>query len=210
MRDGGIRKLSATSTTNEPIYFESPAEFRDWLDANHQSSTELIVGFHKKATGRPTLTWPESVDEALCYGWIDGVRRGAGDNRYTIRFTPRKRTSIWSAINIKRAGELIAAGRMRPAGVAAFEARREDKSRVYSFEQASIEFPPDLAARFQENDAAWSNFQKMPPSYRKPATWWIISAKQESTREKRFATLVDDSANGLKIKPLRRPGDKQA
>ena len=193
----------------DPIYFASPSDFRDWLDEHHATSTELLVGFHKKATGRPTMTWPESVDEALCYGWIDGVRRGVDGDRYTIRFTPRKPTSIWSAINIKRVGELTAEGRMRPAGTAAFERRREDKSRVYSFEQETVELPEDFVERFRKNEIAWTNIQKMPPSYRKPATWWVISAKQDETRQRRLSTLIDDSANGLKIKPLRRPGDKQ-
>jgi len=193
----------------EAIYFESPDEFRDWLDEHHATSTELLVGFHKKATGKPTMTWPQSVDEALCYGWIDGVRRGVDADRYTIRFTPRKKTSIWSAINIKRVGELIEEGRMRPAGVAAFETRSEDRSRVYSFEQESIEFPTEFDKQFRANEKAWANFQKMPPSYRKPATWWVISAKQKATQVKRLTTLIADSENGLKIKPLRRPGDKQ-
>jgi uncharacterized protein YdeI (YjbR/CyaY-like superfamily) len=193
----------------EAIYFESATQFREWLDKNHATASEILVGYHKVSTGVPSMTWAQSVDEALCYGWIDGVRRGVDAHRYTIRFTPRKRTSIWSAGNIKHVGELMAEDRMQPSGLAAFEARREDRSRVYSFEQESIDLPPDLEQRFKENSAAWSNFHAMPPSYRKPALWWVISAKQDSTRQRRFETLIADSANGLKIKPLRRPTDKQ-
>jgi len=193
---------------HEPIYFASPAEFRDWLDAHHATASELLVGYHKKSTGRPSLTWAESVDEALCYGWIDGVRRSVEGDRYTIRFTPRKSTSTWSAINTRRVGELTAEGRMRPAGVAAFEKRREDRSAIYSFEQESVTFTDEYEKRFRAHAQAWANFQKMPPSYRRPATWWVISAKQESTREKRLSILIEDSAAGVKIRPLRRPADK--
>ena len=193
----------------EAIYFESPADFRDWLDKHHLNSTELLVGYHKKATGKPSMTWAESVDEALCYGWIDGVRRGVDEGRYTIRFTPRKPSSIWSANNIKRVEELTAEGRMQPAGVAAFERRSENRSRVYSFEQGTVELPAEFEKQFRANEKAWANFEKMPPSYRKPAVWWVISAKQETTRGNRLSTLIADSENGIKIKPLRRPTDKQ-
>jgi uncharacterized protein YdeI (YjbR/CyaY-like superfamily) len=193
----------------EAVYFKSPADFRQWLAKHYATSTEILVGYHKKATGKPSMTWTESVDEALCYGWIDGVRRRVDGDRYTIRFTPRKATSIWSAINIKRVEELAAKGRMQPAGLAAFERRREDRSCIYSFEQETIELPKEAELRFRKNPRAWKNFQKMSASYRKTVAWWIICAKQEGTREKRISVLITHSAKGLKVKHLRRPSDRQ-
>ena len=191
----------------EPTFFAAPAELRAWLEAHHQAETELLVGFYKKGSGKPSITWPESVDEALCFGWIDGVRRSLGDDAYSIRFTPRKRRSFWSIVNIRRAGELTAEGRMRPAGLAAFEARTGERSGVYSFEQKDqIAFDEAAARRFQADAKAWAFFQAQAPWYRRTATWWVISAKKEETREKRLATLIEDSAAGRPIKGLdRRP-----
>jgi len=189
----------------EPTFFATPAALRAWLEAHHQGETELLVGFYKKGSGKPSITWPESVDEALCYGWIDGVRRRLGDDAYTIRFTPRQRRSFWSNVNIRRAGELIADGRMRPAGLAAFEARTGERSGVYSFEQKDeIAFDEAAARRFQSDAKAWGFFQAQPPWYRRTATWWVVSAKREETRAKRLATLIEDSAAGRPIKGLDR------
>jgi uncharacterized protein YdeI (YjbR/CyaY-like superfamily) len=189
----------------EPTFFATPAELRAWLEAHHQAETELLVGFYKKGSGKPSITWPESVDEALCVGWIDGVRRSLGDEAYTIRFTPRKRRSFWSNVNIRRAGELIAEGRMRPAGLAAFEARSGERSGVYSFEQKDeVAFDAEQARRFQADAKAWDFFQGQPPWYRRTATWWVISAKKEETRAKRLATLIEDSAAGRPIRGLDR------
>jgi uncharacterized protein YdeI (YjbR/CyaY-like superfamily) len=189
----------------EPTFFATPAELRAWLEAHHQGETELLVGFYKKGSGRPSITWPESVDEALCFGWIDGVRRSLGDEAYTIRFTPRKRRSIWSVVNVRRAGELIAEGRMRPAGLAAFEARSGERSGVYSFEQKdAVAFDEAQAGRFQSDAQAWEFFQAQPPWYRRTATWWVISAKKEETRAKRLSTLIEDSAAGRTIRELNR------
>jgi uncharacterized protein YdeI (YjbR/CyaY-like superfamily) len=194
----------------KPRFFASPEKLRAWLAEHHDTSDELLVGFHKKATGKPSVTWKESVDEALCFGWIDGVRRTIDADRYTIRFTPRRARSIWSQINIARAKELIADGRMRPAGLRAFEGRDEARTRQYSFEQDKADFTRAQEREFRANKEAWAFFQSQPPSYRKPATWWVISAKKDDTKARRLATLIDDSANGRRIKHLIRPGTKPA
>lgn len=193
----------------DPTFFATPAELRAWLEAHHASERELLVGFYKKGSGKPSITWPESVDEALCFGWIDGVRRSLGDDAYTIRFTPRNRRSFWSVVNIRRAGELIAEGRMRPAGLAAFEARTGERSGVYSFEQKDEPaFSEAQAREFQADAKAWDFFQAQPPWYRRTATWWVVSARKEETRARRLATLIADSAAGRPIRGLdRRPKD---
>jgi uncharacterized protein YdeI (YjbR/CyaY-like superfamily) len=187
-------------------FFETPDDFRVWLAENHDTADELWVGFHKKATGKPSITWPEAVDEALCVGWIDGLRRSLGDESYMIRFTPRKPRSTWSAVNIARAGELLAQGRMQPSGLAAFEARTDDTSAIYAYEQrhaARLELEQER--EFRANEQAWAYFQSRPPSYRKTAIWWVVSAKREETRAKRLRTLIEDSAQGRTIRQLTRP-----
>jgi uncharacterized protein YdeI (YjbR/CyaY-like superfamily) len=190
----------------QPMFFATPADFRAWLEEHHADETELLVGFYKKASGRPSITWPESVDEALCFGWIDGVRRSIDDESYTIRFTPRKQRSIWSAVNIKRAKELIAEGRMTAAGLAAFEARADERSAIYAYEQRrAAELEPEQEQRFRADAAAWEWFQGQPPSYRRTAIHWVTSAKRSDTRERRLAMLLEDSRAGRAIKPLRRP-----
>jgi uncharacterized protein YdeI (YjbR/CyaY-like superfamily) len=192
------------------VYFASAAAFRDWLAANHASATELLVGFHKVGSGKPTLTWPESVDAALCYGWIDGRRTGVDATRYTIRFTPRRPSSIWSLRNIGRMKELLAAGLVAPAGERAFAARRDDRTAVYSFERRTA---PELTAAqttaFRANAAAWTYWSARSPSYRRAATHWVISAMRETTQASRLATLIADSARGRAIKPLARPTPKK-
>jgi uncharacterized protein YdeI (YjbR/CyaY-like superfamily) len=188
-----------------PIFFATPSEFRAWFERHHAKSRELLVGFHKKGSGKPSITWPESVDQALCFGWIDGVRRSIDEASYSIRFTPRKATSNWSSINIDRVKELTASGLMRPAGLEAFQRRSEKKSGIYSYEQrSSAKLPYEHEARFKANKKAWAFFQQQPPWYRRTATYWVVSAKKEETRDKRFATLVRDSANGRTIAPLTR------
>jgi uncharacterized protein YdeI (YjbR/CyaY-like superfamily) len=190
-----------------PVFFATPADFRAWLEANHEKQAELLVGFYKVGSGRPSITWPESVDEALCFGWIDGVRRSLDAKSYTIRFTPRQPRSNWSAINIKRVEELRAAGKMTEAGLRAFEQRSDDKSAVYSYEQRqNAKLPPEFEARFQASSEAWSYFQAQPPWYRRTATYWVTSAKREETRRRRLDTLIADSAAGRSIGPLTRPG----
>jgi uncharacterized protein YdeI (YjbR/CyaY-like superfamily) len=194
----------------EPVFFATPAEFRAWLEEHHDESTELLVGFYKKGTGKPSITWPESVDQALCFGWIDGVRRSLGADAYTIRFTPRKTNSVWSAANVKRAKELVELGQMRQAGLRAFEARTERRVGIYSYEQArdAARLDPEQEREFRANAAAWEWFERQPPWYRRGATWWVVSAKRDETRKRRLATLIEDSANGRTIGPLTRPGGK--
>jgi len=162
------------------------------------------VGFRKKATGKPSITWPESVDEALCYGWIDGIRKSIDDEAYMIRFTPRRTGSIWSRVNLERVAALIAEGRMAAAGLAAYEARDPKKSGIYSFERAEARLSREQEREFKRNEEAWRFWRAQPPGYRKQATWWVVSAKREETRARRLARLIDDSANGLRIKELRR------
>jgi uncharacterized protein YdeI (YjbR/CyaY-like superfamily) len=184
----------------EPTFFPTPEDFRAWFAENHDRERELLVGFYKVGTDKPSITWPQSVDEALCYGWIDGVRRSLGDEAYTIRFTPRTAKSTWSAVNIKRMGELIAEGRVQPAGLAAFQAREESNSRIYAYENRDkAVFDPALEERFRANEAAWSFFQAQPPGYRKTAIFWVASAKQEATRLRRLDTLIADSAAGRRL-----------
>jgi uncharacterized protein YdeI (YjbR/CyaY-like superfamily) len=189
---------------SEPIFFESAEELRAWFEANHETATELRVGFHRVGTGRPTLTWSESVDEALCFGWIDGVRHRVDDTRYTNRFTPRKPTSNWSAINVAKVAELTKEGRMRPAGIAAFERRKPDRTGTYSYEMARAAFEPDLERRFRSKKRAWSFFEAQPPGYRRTATYWVMSAKRPETRAKRLATLIADSAAGRRLAQFSR------
>ncbi len=193
------------------VYFASPADFRAWLAANHETATELLAGFYKKGTGRPSITWPEAVDQALCFGWIDSVRRRIDAESYVNRFTPRKPTSNWSNFNIARVAELTAAGLMQPAGLLALAARQQARSGVYSFEQGQPQtLPPDLEASFREHATAWAFWEAQQPGYRRSAAWWVVSAKQEATRLRRLATLIDDSAAGRRIAQLARPARKPA
>jgi uncharacterized protein YdeI (YjbR/CyaY-like superfamily) len=176
---------------------------RDWLDEHHETADEVIVGAWKKSTGKPTLTWPEIVEEALCVGWIDSIRRSVPGDGWAIRLTPRRKRSIWSAVNVAKVAELRAAGRMRPAGEAAFAARRDDRTAIYSFEQAvDPELEPAETARFRANEAAWRWFSAKSPSFRKQALYWVISAKKPETRERRLATLIEDSAAGRPIRSM--------
>jgi uncharacterized protein YdeI (YjbR/CyaY-like superfamily) len=189
-----------------PTFFATPAEFRAWLEEHHDAGGELWVGFHKKGSGKPSVTWPEAVDQALCFGWIDGLRKGIDETSYTIRFTPRKPRSTWSLVNVNRAKELAELGLMTPAGVAAFEARTEENSGVYSYEQRNAaKLDPAHERQFRANEKAWRFFQAQPAGYRKTAIWWIVSAKKEETRLRRLAALVEHSAEGRRIPPLTRP-----
>lgn len=192
-------------TTGKPLFFAASADLRRWLDANHSTAKELWVGFYKKESGRPSITWPESVDEALCVGWIDGIRKRLDDESYVIRFTPRKPQSTWSAVNIARVAELKRNGRMRPAGLAAFERRSDEKSAIYSYEQrTTAEFDESAERQFRANPKAWEFFQAQAPWYRRTATYKVISAKREETRQKRLAQLIADSAAGRRIRELDR------
>ena len=175
----------------QPTYFATAREFREWLTSNAAQQTALLVGFMKRGSGAPSMTWPESVDEALCFGWIDGVRTRVDDERYTIRFTPRKLSSHWSAVNIERVAALTAEGRMQPAGLAAFARRTEAKSRQAAYEQPTTpELNAGELAQLQRNQAAWVYFATLPPSYLKRVIWHVVSAKKVETRTARFEALL--------------------
>lgn len=181
---------------NDIIYFASPAEFRSWLEEHHQTRKELWVGYYKVGTGKPSMTWSDSVDEALCFGWIDGIRKTVDADSYTNRFTPRRPNSNWSAVNIAKVAELTKQGRMMPAGLAIFEKRSEARSSVYTYENKEVELSPVLSDQFKEQISAWNTFQTFSPSSRKIYIRWIMSAKQEATQLKRLAELIQDCENG--------------
>lgn len=183
----------------QPTFFNTPLDFRKWLARNHASATELWVGFHKKDSGKPSITWPESVDEALCYGWIDGIRKSLNETSYKIRFTPRRARSVWSAVNIKCVAELTKKGRMKAAGEKAYAARLENKSGIYAYEQRTPQLPEAYAKELRKNKVAAKFFESQPPSYRKMAMWWVVSAKQEETRLKRLRKLIEESAQGRRV-----------
>ena len=184
----------------KPTFFADAAAFRHWLDQHAESAAELLVGFHKVATGEPCMSWSESVDEALCFGWIDGVRKRIDEATYTIRFTPRKATSIWSAINIAKVAKLQAEGRMRPPGMQAFEKRSAAKSAIYAYEQAeSAELSADELLTFKDNKPAWSYFDKCPPGYRQQMLHRICSAKRPQTRAARLKRLIEASAESRRL-----------
>jgi uncharacterized protein YdeI (YjbR/CyaY-like superfamily) len=194
-------------SAEEPRFFVTPAEFRRWLEEHHASERELWVGFYKTGSGKPSLTWPEAVDEALCAGWIDGVRKRIDDESYKIRFTPRKAGSTWSAVNLRKMEELIRQGRVLPAGLEAFAKRSEEKTGRYSYEQRhSAELDKASERTFRENEPAWRYFQAQPPWYRRTTIWWILSAKKEETRRRRLAALIEASAQGRPLPGLERAG----
>jgi uncharacterized protein YdeI (YjbR/CyaY-like superfamily) len=192
----------------KPRFFEEPQDLRAWLEEHHETATELWVGLYKKSSGRPSVTWPEVVDEALCFGWIDGIRKGIDDVSYTNRITPRKPTSNWSAVNVKRFGQLKRQGRVRPAGQRAFDLRRKAKTGVYSYEQRhQVKLDPAFEKRFRAKRRAWSWFEAQSPSYRTTAVYWVMTAKRQETRERRLRQLIDDSGRGNRVPPLApRPG----
>jgi len=195
---------------SKPKFFATPAEWRGWLEKYHADREELWVGFYKRGSGRASITWPESVDGALCFGWIDGVRHSIDEISYKIRFTPRKPRSTWSAINIKRAKELSRLGSMHPAGLAAFQKRASDRSAIYSYEQrTTASLPAEFGKQFRKQPTAWKFFQAQAPWYRRTCTYWVISAKKEETKAKRLALLVECSARGKTIPQLTRPSGKK-
>lgn len=189
-------------TETNPLFFKSPDEYRAWLEAKHETATELWIGYWKKSTGKPSLTWKQVVDESLCFGWIDGIVKSIDAERFKQRVTPRRPTSIWSQVNIKRVGELTKEGRMRPRGIAAFEKR--DRTKKYSFEQPRerVALGPAEEAALRKNRKAWEFWQKQPPSYQRAIGWWVMSAKKEETRHRRLETLIRDSAAGYRIGSL--------
>jgi uncharacterized protein YdeI (YjbR/CyaY-like superfamily) len=181
-----------------PTFFATEADFRRWLEANHATSGELLVGFWKKTTGKPSIDWPQARDQALCFGWIDGIRKSLSDEAYTIRFTPRRKGSVWSKVNIGRFHALKAEGQMTAAGERAFEGAKEDRSH-YSYESEPRELELEELDRFRANAAAWADWEKRPPGYRKVVLHWVTSAKKPETRAKRLGTLIEDSAAGRKV-----------
>jgi uncharacterized protein YdeI (YjbR/CyaY-like superfamily) len=185
-----------------PLFFSTQSSFRKWLEKNHGKAKELLVGFYKVNSGKESMSWSQSVDEAICFGWIDGVRKSIDSESYSIRFTPRKPGSIWSAINIQKVENLSKQGLMHPSGMTAFEKRQEHKSRIYSYEKPPENLSKDFLKKFQSNKKAWKYFQSMAPSYQRTAIHWVMNAKQENTRIKRVAELINDSEAGRKIKIL--------
>ncbi len=186
----------------KPTFFANQAEFRKWLLGNHLKETELIVGFYKTSSSKPSMSWPESVDQAICFGWIDGVRKSIDAESYQIRFTPRKSSSIWSAINIKKVEDLTAKGLMYPAGIAAFEKRKEHRSKIYSYEKEPAQLPAEFEKKLKVNKEAWTFFNTMPASYQKTVIHHIVTAKQEATKIRRLNELIEASEAGKKIKSL--------
>jgi len=182
-----------------PMFFKAQSDFRKWLAKNHDKATELLVGFYKVGSGKPSMTWPESVDQALCFGWIDGVRRRIDDDSYSIRFTPRKPTSIWSAVNIKKAEELIKSGEMQPAGIAAFQKREESKSRIYAYENEPAKLSADFEKLFRANKKAWAFFTTQAKSYQNVIIHRIMTAKQEKTRISRLNEAIGTSENQRRL-----------
>lgn len=195
-----------TPASAKPKFFATPQAFRRWLEKNHASADELVVGFHKKESGRASITWPESVDQALCFGWIDGVRHSIDDTSYSIRFTPRKERSRWSPVNIARMKELIEEGLVQPAGLTAFQRRDPERDAQVSYERRNAELPAAYARLLKANARAWEFLQAQPPSYRKIATWYVLSAQKEETQRKRLQHLIEESTAGRRLGPTRRAG----
>ena len=193
-------------TPSEPKFFKTPADLRKWLEKHHDKEQELLVGLYKKGSGKPSIDWPQVVEEVLCFGWIDGVRRSLDDESYVNRITPHRKGSNWSAVNIRKVEELIAQGRMHPAGLAAFEARKKDDPAPYSYEnRKEIQLDPALERQLKANKKAWEYFQARPAGYRHTATFYVMSAKREETRQRRLERLIADSAAGRPIGLLARP-----
>ncbi len=189
----------ASTGVTQPIFFSTKEEFRTWLEKHHEDEKELLAGFYKTGSGKPSMTWSESVDQALCFGWIDGVRKSIDHESYSIRFTPRKPSSIWSNINIKKVEELTKAGLMTPSGQKAFDLRKEDKSGIYSHEKADVSLDPVYQKQFLNDSAAWDFFESQAPSYKKVVIHWIMSAKQEKTRLSRLGKVIDISKQSKRL-----------
>ncbi len=189
--------------SEEPIFFKDGMAFRKWLTKNHKKKTEQWVGYYKKATKLPSMTWSESVDQALCFGWIDGIRKSIDIKSYKIRFTPRRSNSNWSAINVSKMGELIGQGLMTDAGLQVFDEKRAAKTATYAYEQKKAKLPPDYLSQLKANKKAYAFFKKLPPSTKQPSVWWIISAKRKTTQLRRLQQLIDCCEQGVRIPQLR-------
>jgi uncharacterized protein YdeI (YjbR/CyaY-like superfamily) len=190
------------NTDTKITFFPTQSDLRKWFTRNHKKADEFWVGYYKKNTGKPSITWQESVDEALCFGWIDGIRKSINEESYKIRFTPRRKGSNWSAVNIKRIKELIKFGLVKPAGLEVFKNRDAKKDEQYSFEQQKVELPKTFEKKIKANSKAWEYFIKLPPYAKRLSTWWVISAKREETKLKRLDILIQCSEEGRKIPPL--------
>ena len=197
-------------TPQNVTFFARPAELREWFEANHETAIELWVGFHRKRSGRPSITWQDLVDQELCFGWIDSVRYSLGDDRSAQRVTPRRQGSVWSAINIRRFQELEAMGVVDPSGRAAFERRDEARSRIYSYENRSRGLDPATEAEFRKRKRAWAFFEAQPPSYRRTVAFWVMSAKQAETRKRRLTRLIEASRNGERLGSFVSPSRRRA
>ncbi len=191
--------MNRKSAHKEIIFFSNQNEFRNWLKRNHKKATELIVGFYKVHTGKPSMTWSESVDQALCFGWIDGIRKSIDKDSYCIRFTPRNPSSNWSAINIKKAEELIKNGQMQQAGLSLYKNKKENKSQVYSYENKPVKLPDNYEKKFKANKRAWAFFKLQPPSYQKTIFYWILSAKQQTTQLSRLDRAIKESEQEKRV-----------
>ena len=202
--------MSPSPQPRDVRFFATPEELRDWFDANHATAEELWIGYYRKSTGRPSVDWSQAVDEALCVGWIDGIRRSLDESSFVQRFTPRRKGSTWSAVNVAKVAALTEQGRMRPAGHAAFQARSEAKTAIYSYEQAAAAFTAEEESRFRAEKAAWADWEARPPSYRRAVTHWVTSAKGDATRARRLDALIADSAAGRKVGPMRWSRDTQS
>ncbi len=187
-----------TKTDRQPTFFANASDFRCWLASNHEIAPELLVGFWKKASGKPSIDWPQARDQALCFGWIDGIRKSLGDEAYTIRFTPRRKGSIWSKVNVERFAALKAEGQMTPAGEQAYEENKH-KTGLYAYENRLAKLGPEEELEFRKHEPAWADWQRRPPGYRKVVLHWITSAKKPETRSKRLMILIESSTKGEKI-----------
>jgi uncharacterized protein YdeI (YjbR/CyaY-like superfamily) len=194
----------------KPTFFKSGADFRAWLERQHRAETELLLGFYKKGSSKKGITYQDALDEALAFGWIDGVRRALDADCYTIRFTPRKPRSIWSAVNIRRVGELTAAGRMADAGDAAFAKRDEKRSAIYSYESAGAELDAESTKKFKADKKAWAFYRAQAPWYQRTSTYWVVSAKRPETRARRLAILIQCSRDGERLPQLTPPRKPQS
>ena len=191
-------------SAENPTFFPEAADFRAWLEEHHASEDHLWVGYYKKGTDKPSVTWEDTVDEALCYGWIDGIRKSRDEESYVIRFTPRKPKSVWSQRNIELVERLTAEGRMKPEGLAAFAHKDAHPDSGYRVADPAPKLTTEMVKRFRARGGAWEFYQEQPPGYRRQTARWVMAAKREETRQRRLSTLIEDSANGLRIKQLRR------
>lgn len=187
----------------DPLFFASAYEFGDWLEAHHQKLTEQWIGFYKVKSGRPSMSWSESVDQALCFGWIDGIRKSIDEESYKIRFTPRKQKSHWSVVNLEKMKHLLAENLVSPAGIEIYEKRDRNNTKKASFEQKNIKLKKEYEEELKQNEVAYTFYLSLPPSIKKPTIWWVMSAKQESTRQRRLKVLIESAENGERIPQLR-------